>query len=375
MLTSIQRRMAAPLARAKSPVAAGGGADQGGSSALGQDTFVRSQPPSGVAAKLTADQAAAYNQLNDAQRAMFDRVYLTCNRLAVGPLGKLLADGTLLKSRDLRNGGNLLLQLNRMATEPLAPGLNRTSLLSGMVTQAQDPGTISQGSRGTCTVTTVEYMLATKSPAEYARVMTDLATGDGSVTLADGTQAHRVPDSTATDDSGRSDVSRLFEAAMMQVGTGLLTYSDKTDKTGVGPYTFLPGGLGNRQVTRVANAVLDGHYRSDDAVPLIGEIPYTSVGGKRLMRDLEAALAKGERVPVGLDWRGEGEWKPAGHEVLALKVQDGRVYFRNPWGAYSAPGTEEGGKDSPRRRIEADGGIESMTIDEMQRRIKGISVE
>lgn len=353
-----------PARPAAAPVVRAGGG-------LGQDTV--STTPSPVRSKLDAKQAAAYGRLSPGVRAAFDRVYLATAPMGQRELRAMLGGTMLTGSRDLEGGASLLVHLDRLARQTLAPGVDRRFLLSSVVQQVANPGEISQGGRGTCTVTTVEYMVAKQAPAEYARIIADLATGDGTVRLASGKFARRVPDSTGADDSGRTEASRLFEAAMMDFGNGLLSYSNKTDKNGIGAKTFLPGGLSNGQTTRVVNAVLDEHYRSIDAVPLLQSVPFTSLGHGQLMRKLGAALAQGQMVPMGLDWRGEKEWKPSGHEVLALKIENGRVYYRNPWGNSDAPGAEVGGPDSPRRRIEDRNGLESMTLAELEARITGIS--
>lgn len=350
-----------PRPRAAAPIQAGGG------STLGQDTLTTTANP--VLSKLNATQAEAYGRLNQSQRQSFDRIFLASDPMSKEPLKRLLESKRLLSLRDLHGGATLLTNLDQLVQEPLAAGVDRRGLVSSALKQAENPGEISQGGRGTCTVTTVEYMLAKQAPAEYVRVLAGLATGDGSVKLANGKTAKRVPDSTAQDDSGRTEASRLFEASMMDFGNGLMSYSNKSDNNGVGPYTFLPGGLSSGGTTKVVNAVLDEHYHTGFA------LPYVTLGHAHLVKNLQAALAKGEMAPVSLDWRGDGEWKPAGHEVLGLKIENGRFYFRNPWGNYDAPGAEVGGKDGPRRRIEDRNGVESMPLAELEKSITGITIK
>lgn len=358
------RHQAAPTGKA--PVQAGGGT-------LGQDSFVRTRPyePS---SRMTTSQAAAYGKLTAKEREAFDKVFFGSNRLGQVALGKLMEDGRLRSSKDLRKGETLLSHLDRLASQPLANGLDRMSLLSGLLEQAENPGTISQGARGTCTVTTVEYMLAKRSPAEYVRLVTDLSSVAGKTVLANGKSVTREPGTASSDDSGRSDASRLFEAAMMEYGNGFLNYSNEKDKQGIGGATVLPSGLKNGGVAKVLAGVFDEPWRAIDAVPVIGQVPFTSVGSSRLFGQLETYLQKGQEVPIGMDWRSKGEWRPSGHEVLVTKIEDGRVYFRNPWGYYDAPGTITDGTDGPERRIEDSNGLESMAVDAFRRRLVGIAV-
>lgn len=353
-------------AAGKAPVQAGGGS-------LGQDTFTRSRPYEPTS-RMTTAQATAYGKLGAAERQSFDRVFFGANRLGQVSLAKLLEDGRLLSSKDLRKGQTLLSHLDRLASQPMAAGLNRMNVLSSLLEQAENPGTISQGGRGTCTVTTIEYMLARRSPAEYARLVTDLASAGGQTVLANGKTVSREAGTAAADDSGRTDPSRLFEAAMMEYGNGLLDYSNQSDKHGVGGVSFLPGGLSNGSTAKVLSGVFDERWRAIDAVPVIGQVPFTSLGGSHLFNRLEGYVKKGQQVPVGVDWRAAGEWRPAGHELLVTKIEGGRVYFRNPWGNYDNPGTVTDGKDGPVRRIEDGNGMESMTVDEFRHRLKGIAV-
>lgn len=358
------RRPAAPTAKA--PVQAGGGT-------LGQDSFVKSRPYEPTS-RMTTSQAAAYGKLTAPQRASFDKVFFGSNRMGQVALGKLLEDGRLFSSKDLRRGETLMSHLDRLATQPLASGLNRMNVLSGLLEQLENPGTIAQGGRGTCTVTTIEYMLAKRSPSEYARLVTELASVGGKAVLANGATVSREAGTADRDDSGRSDASRIFEAAMMEYGNGFLDYSNEKDKHGVAGAAFLPGGLSNGQTSKVLSGVFNEKWRAIDAVPVIGQVPFSSLGSGRLFETLEGYVKKGQQVPIGMDWRAVGEWKPSGHEVLVTKIENGRVYFRNPWGNYDATGTVTDGKDGPVRRIEDGNGLESMTIDEFRRRLRGIAV-
>src|SRR5207237_724291 len=69
--------------------------------------------------------------------------------------------------------------------------------------------------------TTVQYLLATRQPAEYARLVAGVSGRDGTVTLQGGQALTRVPDSLAADASGRDDLNRLLQAAMIDQGSHL----------------------------------------------------------------------------------------------------------------------------------------------------------
>ncbi|MBO9541275.1 hypothetical protein J7643_11860 [bacterium] len=351
-------RAAAPLA-AKPPAS-----EPKAKGSLPQDQLTRSAPAQvRPTSQMLPGQVALYHALSDAQRKQFDRVWGAAGTDGQRALVKLLEDGRLLSSKDLRTGDRLLTHLDRLASQALPKGLSRADVLGSLIVQAQDPGTISQGARGTCTVTTAEYMIAKQSPAEYARVVADLASASGQVTLASGAKISRAAGTLADDDSGRTAASRLFEAAMMEYGNGPLSYSNEKDQHGIAGASVIPGGLPAFATTRVLSAVLNANY----------ETHTTLLGRDRLMNTLKDALAKGQMVPVGMDWKGSTEKKRSGHEVLVLKIENDRVYYRNPWGETYPPGTETDGKTSPKRRIEDRSGVESMTLSDFRSRLDNLS--
>ena len=87
--------------------------------------------------------------------------------------------GALDGARSLAGNEALIEQFDRLARMPLAAGLDRTRLLSDIVVRVDDPGKIDQGYQNTCTVTTLEYLLASRHPAEYVRLVAGLASPQG----------------------------------------------------------------------------------------------------------------------------------------------------------------------------------------------------
>ena len=64
-----------------------------------------------------------------------------------------------------------------------------------------------------------------------------------------------------------------------------------------------------------------------------------------------------------------GEDKSGGHAVVGVKVENERVYFRNPWGGSGADGDL---KSNPPRRIEdSTTGLESMTVADFKKWVRG----
>lgn len=99
------------------------------------------------------------------------------------------------------------------------------------------PGHYPSKNKGTCTVTTVEHLLAIRQPTEYARVIGELAGKSGSVTLQNGTTVSRQKGIVPADYSGRSNISRVSQATKMEYGNGALEDSHNDEDGHFGALT------------------------------------------------------------------------------------------------------------------------------------------
>lgn len=246
------------------------------------------------------------------------------------------------------------------ATFGSATGKQTSDILDQIVTEIADPGQIHQDNRGTCTATTVEYILATGHPAEFARLAGALAQG-GSASVANGDTLTRVPDSVGPDSSNRSDIDRLMQSAFMNLDSTDGAYSDATD-------TFADGASGQSQ-TAVSTML-------SDIEPGLKVTTYDSTNGplpSNLMSQISGATAQNLDVPVSLDFSpASGPLDPSSnaHELTVTKVVGNQVYLRNPWGSQETgdPGT------GPDRQVVDDGGMIVMSLSDFQARLLGASV-
>jgi hypothetical protein len=91
------------------------------------------------------------------------------------------------------------------------------------------------------------------------------------------------------------------------------------------------------------------------------------------MRDPMLSVAmrsrEGQPTSVALSWGAN-----SGHQVTVERIADGRVYFRNPWGAqpHIATGTQL--TDPPRRMEDPDRGVASMSVEDFRARLRGAIV-
>lgn len=111
----------------------------------------------------------------------------------------------------------------------LEPG--RTRIFSELVFNLADPQRINQGLKGTCAAACIEGYMAEREPAEYARILTGLATRDGQATLKRGDLMVCDEDVLAPNvfEHGRNPVSRIFQAACMEFAYPNMTYDNVLD--------------------------------------------------------------------------------------------------------------------------------------------------
>jgi hypothetical protein len=260
-----------------------------------------------------------------------------------------------LMSKTLGGASTLIDELDRFESKNLAPNVQPASkkrAMEDLLKEVANPHRyINQGDRGTCTCTSMSFNLALSNPAEYARLVTDLAT-TGQAKLANGATITPPADAFANDTSRRSVGERLFQSALMNYATGG-TYQNASKNTGLelDEQVRALGGLYGKSFTSIPNMAGAG------------------------LAATKMAIESG-RVPV----YARMEWGGGGHAVEVLKVEDGKVYIRNPWGG-NVLGTSKGvgihgqkHTDPPRQTVDSENGIEVMTEDDYVDNLKSIVV-
>ncbi len=302
---------------------------------------------------------------------------------------------TALTSRGFApHSGTLIETLSRLSTTPLNSRLQdsagnpipRERVTAQLLQELNNPDRyINQGNRhDTCTVANMTNRVANESPAEYARLVSDLAI-TGESRLANGDRIS-VPgrDAWQPDNSNRSHGERILQSALMSYSRpGERYYNLWAGKDG------LPGtnddGFQDRWNPNVQPVTVDGFVDTQrsaldtdaDQRVLNGlygrnfEIFSSSSGEDMVDRTREELRSGRGPIDVTLTW---DTARNVGHRVQVREIQNGRVYFYNPWGggAVGATGDEHGTSlrnktSGPVRRTE-DGGraIESMTVEEFQ---------
>lgn len=268
---------------------------------------------------------------------------------------------TLLKSgkltREDSQGRTLLQNLTGLSQQEMGPNLDRRTVFNELCSHLADPGRIRQNQRNTCAPTTIQHLQAMNDPAEYARIVAGVTSESGEVTMRNGDVLKRDRGSVAVDNSGRDNVSRLYQSALMEYANGEDEYDNRTDlHTREDDTTH--SGLYAEQSERALDALFGDKY---DRMSVDRTTPEGRAAAEAAIR---RALDAGEQVPIGMSW-GNG-----GHALLVVGMTDTTVILRNPWGASDQGGDGSSGAP-PREALDNSGTIE-MSKEEFFSRVNSL---
>ena len=281
-----------------------------------------------------AAEAAAVAKLSPGDQKKYAALVVLTGPTAANPTGfplarravqQMLLAGTLIGQQDLAGGNRLLDNLSTLATEPLAKGIDRATIVSQTAIEVQNPARIDQQAKGTCVATTAGILLARLHPAEYVRLIAGLATPAGQVKMAGGDTLTRVSDWNNDNDGDRTTSQRLLAPALMNDGQfPLFHYDNSTDRDKIGPIP-VGGGLMASGSAHI-NSELEGHpYDAHTVFFFDRNSDWNAV---------KEALAEGKGpIPVGVMWS-DSDGNVGGHELQIDKVANGTVSYLNPWGQY-----------------------------------------
>lgn len=304
-----------------------------------------------------------------------------------------------------KGGKNLvqnLLDLVLTSPHPDLGAQTREQIVDDVITEILDPnGQVNQGMAGTCVPTSIQAFLINVNPAEYARLQVGWLGRTGSVELADGSTASVPPGVlqiarystpvagwTPTNSGffARTYSEMAFQGAMLKFAKGASFPSSngtEAQTQAVFRYTF-ENGLSMAERKKAVDALFGVTFRnSTESWPPDTGVAFAT-GQTALATAFVADLTAHPRqlllamywgnaprlpLPAGSSW--------GGHVVVPIRVDGGRVFFKNPQYAGSNPGAKvAGGTDNnpPRRYEDPSSSLESMTIADLAQWIKSYSV-
>lgn len=265
---------------------------------------------------------------------------------------------TKLDYKGAKSLADNLLGLLDVLPHPDIVGLTtKEQLLDDVITEILDPnGQMNQGQASTCTTTSIQTLLITINPSEYARLQQGLLSAAGTVQLANGANAvvppaiFQVARYSATPPfSVRTNSELAFQATMLKyaMDTRFPTYAPNADPNAANGINTVfratvNNGLFSGEMKRVLNALFNVNFtihsvqQSDASWPAIATIQTRQPALRdELVQDLPA---KQQQLILVLYWGLPlTDPKTGTHAVVALRHDGGRVYFKNPQYPGSAP--------------------------------------
>ncbi len=282
------------------------------------------RPATTVSGALAADRSA---RLDEVRRALGGDAH------ALAAIDRLLAAGRLHTGALLPNLGTLA-GVRRDPRLVLEGGIDPHLVLAQAIRHVDNPLRVTQGAHhGTCGAGTMEYVLLRVDPAEFVRILDGITREAGEVTLRSGRVLRMPRNAILRDASGRVDIDRLLQSALMNHATAMswiFDYDNPEDNASfwaaLGGDSLVP--LGN--FTSLFQDIMGGSYTSVSSLLR---------SGASIADDVAGAIGRGEKVPILLKWNGGYHW------VAAEKIERGAdgtpasVILRNPVGSDSCQGT------------------------------------
>lgn len=275
---------------------------------------------------------------------------------------------------------NLLGLLDITPHPDLVAARTTEQLLDDVLTEILDPnGQINQGNANTCTTTSIQTLLINVNPAEYARLQRGLLSSAGSAQLAAGQTVTLPPGAFKVGSSSAFSVRTYaelgFQATVLRHGMGA-RFPDVTTIAGFikAFQDIINEGLFSHEIKRA----LDGVFNRNHTTHFVfqsGEstLPITTIQSRQptiladFLRDRDAWPQ-----PLILDmwW---GTLYGGGHAVVALRHENGRIFFKNPQYAGSNPSGTTGSTaaNPPRRYDDSSATLESMTEADLGAWVRG----
>ena len=278
-----------------------------------------------------------------------------------------------------------LLRLTTITPHPDLLGVTTTEqLLDDVITEILDPnGQVNQGAAGTCVPTSIQTLMITVNPAEYARLQVGLLSRDGRATTAGG-QTLDVPAGVyqaaryITNVGGNAFLVRTnselgFQTAVLKFAQGsrFPSLTGTPDNLNQIFQATISAGLFSGETEKALEALFNVNFT-------VHEVPWpanpTNAGWivaqtAVRMQFLQQIVASQPHLLWTYWGAAYGSPSPPGglHSVLGIRRDNGagRVFFKNPQypGSSPVPGMANGGTaaNPPRRYEDVTESLESIT--------------
>lgn len=255
------------------------------------------------------------------------------------------------------SGGKTILDnLNKIKNlvNNLESKVNVSFLLDDLIVGIDKPERSVQGYRNTCGAASLEYALMTKDPAEYTKIVADLATSgqsilrDGSTLIADNNSLSTAKDG---DEGNRLYSSRIFQSAIMKAGTlfnqGGYNVNKDTPEAGLNAIFSGNAALNPVQQANILNRIEGGANYQFEISPTANTAYGMSLNNSGNKTDFNIRAVK-NKIPAlnqyikkFIDDVNSGKPVTAMiatgggsiHYVNVLRVENGQLVFKDPNGS------------------------------------------
>ncbi|MEL7333674.1 MAG: hypothetical protein AAFN12_15615, partial [Cyanobacteria bacterium J06560_2] len=264
-------------------------------------------------------------------------------------------------------------------------------VVDDVLTEILDPnGQVNQGAAGTCSPTSIQTLLLTVNAAEYVRLQIGLLSSAGQATLANGDrpalppaifQAARYGGAQTRPFSVRTNAELAFQAALLKYAQGsrFPTYNPTApanSPTGINTIfqRLIRGGLTSTETDRALEGIFSVNYTTHYIPTGAGTTQATVQAAQPglqsgLLRDLPSMQ---QPFPIALYWN---QPYRNGHAVLAIRRDNGRLFFKNPqYAGSNPPGNAIAGQTAnnpPRRYEDPSASLESIAESDLATWVKG----
>jgi len=299
----------------------------------------------------------------------------------------------IVMQRDLQGANTLIDNLLALLDITPHPDLVNVTfpeqLVDDVLTEILDPnGQVNQGAAGTCSPTSLQTLMATVRPAEYVRLQLGLLSAAGQATLANGDRVSIPPGIFQVARYGGSQTNPFFirTNAELAFQTAILKYAQGPRFPAYDPSA--PANAPNGVNTVFQRTIAGGLFaaETDKALEGLFNVNYTThyipVGAGTTQATVQAAQpnirngllsdlsAMQQPFPIAMYWGGP---YGGGHAVLAIRHDNGRLFFKNPQYAGSNPPAAAGAtaNNPPRRYEDPSAALESISEADLLTWVKG----
>jgi hypothetical protein len=296
----------------------------------------------------------------------------------------------IISKTDLSGGKTLaqnLVDLQLITPHPLLVNVfAKEHLLDDVIREILDPnGQVNQGAAGTCSPTSLQTLLITINPSEYARLQKGWLSASGQATLANGAvtsvPAQILQIGGVTSAAGAAFLMRTyselaFQSAILSyaIGAGFPAFTGTAANIQTVWQATINNGLASDQTKRALDGIFNVNFTTHYVTLPTNQTNAAWVAAESAIRDglVQDLPGRQQQMLFAMYWSQPHQF---GHVVMGVRRDGGRIFFKNPQypGSHPIPGMVQGGNGAnpPRLYEDPTQSLESISEADLATWIKG----